>query len=48
MQQHEDKLKTNQRLKFVYPTWHKMELKKRQEILNQAQIYLEKLKHNQL
>ena len=48
MHQHQDKLKSNQRLKFVYPTWHKMAEKKRDEILAQAKIYLEKLKLNQL
>ncbi len=46
MQSHEDKLKGNQRLKFVYPTWHKMSEKKRQEIIEQAEIYLEKIDRN--
>ena len=48
MQKNEKKLKSNQRLKFTYPTWYKMSEEKRSEILNQAQEYLEKLAKNEL
>lgn len=44
----EDKLKKNQRMQFVYPTWHKMLPDKRAAILNQAKIYLEKIEKNEL
>lgn len=44
----EDKLKKNMRMQFVYPTWYKMDEKKRENILNQAKIYLEKIKNNNL
>ncbi len=48
MKQNESKLKSNQRLKFVYPTWYKMKEEKREEILKTAKKYLEKLENNQL
>lgn len=48
MQQNEGKLKSNQRLKFVYPTWYKMAEEKREEILKTAKIYLTKLENNDL
>jgi deoxyribodipyrimidine photolyase-related protein len=48
MNDHEDKLKANQRLQFVYPTWHKMAPEKRAAILEQAQKNLVKISHNQL
>jgi len=48
MKQNESKLKSNQRLKFVYPTWYKMKEEKRVEILKTAKKYLEKLENNQL
>jgi hypothetical protein len=35
-------------LKFVYPTWYKMNEEKRAEILKTAKKYLEKLENNQL
>lgn len=44
----EDKLKKNQRMQFVYPTWYKMTSEKRDLILNQAKIYLDKIAKNQL
>ncbi|MBM5782313.1 MAG: cryptochrome/photolyase family protein [Pelagibacterales bacterium] len=44
----EDKLKKNQRMQFVYPTWHKMSEEKRSQILNQAQLYLDQINNNQL
>jgi len=48
MKQNEGRLKSNQRLKFVYPTWYKMKEEKREEILKTAKKYLEKLENNQL
>ncbi len=48
MKQNESRLKSNQRLKFVYPTWYKMKEEKREEILKTAKKYLEKLENNQL
>lgn len=48
MNSHEDKLKANQRLQFVYPTWHKMALEKRDAILESAQKILVKLSNNEL
>ena len=48
MHQNESKLKTNQRLKFVYPTWYKMTEIKREQILKTAKNYLIKLEQNQL
>lgn len=48
MQQNKGKLKSNQRLKFVYPTWYKMVEEKREEILKTAKIYLTKLENNDL
>ncbi len=48
MKQNESKLKSNQRLKFVYPTWYKMKEEKREEILETAKKYLKKLENNQL
>jgi deoxyribodipyrimidine photolyase-related protein len=48
MKQNESKLKSNQRLKFVYPTWYKMKEEKREKILETAKKYLEKLENNQL
>jgi deoxyribodipyrimidine photolyase-related protein len=48
MKQNEGKLKSNQRLKFVYPTWYKMKEEKREKILETAKKYLEKLENNQL
>ncbi len=48
MNENEAKLKTNQRLQFVYPTWNKMTQEKRDLILKQAQKNLEKLAKNQL
>lgn len=44
----ESKLKTNQRMQFVYPTWNKMNEKKRSEILSQAQDYMKKISENKL
>lgn len=44
----ESKLKTNQRMQFVYPTWHKMKKEKQNEILKQAEFYLKKIKENNL
>lgn len=40
IQKNEAKLKNNQRMKFVYPTWRKMDKGKQQEILKQAEFYL--------
>ena len=48
MQENESKLKSNQRLKFVYPTWYKMKQEKREEITKTAKKYLKKLENNDL
>ncbi len=44
----EDKLKKNQRMQFVYPTWYKMSEEKRNQILNQAKFYSEQIYNNEL
>lgn len=48
MRENESKLKSNQRLKFVYPTWYKMKEEKREEIIKTAKNYLKKLENNDL
>lgn len=48
MQENEGKLKSNQRLKFVYPTWYKMDKEKREAIIQTAKKYLNKLEDNDL
>ncbi len=48
MHRNEKKLKSNQRLKFVYPTWYKMNEEKRKEIIKTAENYLSKISKNQL
>ncbi len=45
---HEDKLKSNMRMKFMYATWHRFDEDKKASILNQAKYYFEMLSLNQL
>ena len=45
---HEDKLKSNMRMKFMYATWHRFDEDKKASILNQAKHYFEMLALNQL
>ena len=40
---HEDKLAGNQRMSMMYRLWHKMDGNTRQELLDQAEHYLEKI-----
>jgi deoxyribodipyrimidine photolyase-related protein len=45
---HEDKLKSNMRMKFMYATWHRFDEDKKASILHQAKQYFELLALNQL
>ena len=40
---HEDKLASNQRMSMMYRLWHKMDGSTKQELLDQAEQYLEKI-----
>jgi deoxyribodipyrimidine photolyase-related protein len=41
--QHQEKFKTNNRMKYVYSTWNKMELSKKEKIINKAEKILNNL-----
>ena len=46
--QHENKLSSNMRMKYMYATWHRFDDAKKHSILQQAQQYLEALDNNLL